>query len=42
MIYIALDQAMVTTGFAVFKDNNLIEHGKFTTPANKPIEQRLG
>jgi len=42
MNYLALDQALQTTGFALFKDDKLIKYGNFTTPANKPIDQRLG
>lgn len=41
MIYLALDQALQTTGWAVFENSKLIGHGHFTIPANKPIEQRL-
>ena len=39
MNYLALDQALQTTGFAFFKENELIKYGKFTTPANKSIDQ---
>lgn len=42
MIYLALDQALHTTGWAVFKESNLKCFGNFTIPTNKPIEQRLG
>lgn len=42
MIYLSLDQALQTTGWAIFKDTKLLHHGKFTTPANKPIDERLG
>ncbi len=41
MIYLALDQALQTTGWAIFNDKQLIQYGHFTIPANKPIEQRL-
>lgn len=39
---LALDQALQVTGWAFFIDNKLKDFGKFTIPANKPIEQRLG
>ena len=42
MIYLALDQALKTTGFAVFNDNELVKWGTFTTNSTLPIEQRLG
>ena len=41
MIYLALDQALQTTGWAIFHDSQLVNHGHFSIPANKPIEQRL-
>lgn len=41
MIYLALDQALQTTGWAIFENDKLINHGHFSIPANKPIEQRL-
>lgn len=41
MIYLALDQALQTTGWAIFDNDKLISHGHFTIPANKPIEIRL-
>lgn len=41
MIYLALDQALQTTGFAIFDNKTLIEQGSFTIPAGKPIEERL-
>ena len=41
MIYLALDQALQTTGWAIFNDGQLVNHGYFSIPANKPIEQRL-
>ncbi len=41
MIYLALDQALQTTGWAIFDDNELINHGHFSIPANKSIEFRL-
>lgn len=41
MIYLALDQAMKVTGYAIFEDNKLVTFNSFTIPANKPIEQRL-
>lgn len=41
MIYLALDQALVTTGWAIFDDRTLIDYGNFTIPANQKIEKRL-
>ena len=41
MIYLALDQALQTTGFAIFKDNELIKWGTFSTNSTFPIEKRL-
>lgn len=41
MIYLALDQSLNTTGWAIFNDDTLVIYGHFTIPANKPIEQRL-
>lgn len=41
MIYLALDQSLNVTGWAIFNDKELVEWGHFTIPANKPIEQRL-
>jgi len=42
MKILALDQALQTTGWAVFDNQQLIAHDTFTIPATKPIEQRLG
>ena len=42
MRYLALDQALNTTGWAVFEDNKLLETGTFQTKSSSPIEQRLG
>ena len=41
MIYLALDQALQTTGWAAFDGDKLIKYGHFVVPANKPIEKRL-
>ena len=41
MIYLSLDQALQTTGYAIFDEDSLIEYGHFTIPANKKIEVRL-
>lgn len=41
MIYLALDQALQTTGWAIYQDDQLIEFGHFNIPAGKAIEQRL-
>ncbi len=42
MKILALDQAVVTTGFAVFENNQLITKGTFKTKSTLPIEERLG
>lgn len=41
MIYLSLDQAMRTTGWAIFEDDELKKYGSFTIPNHHPIEQRL-
>ncbi len=41
MICLALDQALQTTGFAIFQDNQLIDYGHFNIAGNKSIEIRL-
>ncbi len=41
MNYLALDQALQTTGYAIFEDNKLIKWGTFSTTASDPIEERL-
>lgn len=41
MNYLALDQALQTTGYAVFEDDKLIKWGTFSTNASHPIEERL-
>lgn len=41
MIYLALDQALQTTGYAIFEDDKLIKWGTFSTKASDPIEKRL-
>ena len=38
---LALDQAAVTTGWALFKNEELIDYGSFTVSKTLPIEQRL-
>ena len=42
MIVLGLDQALQRSGYAIYKDNNLVDYGYFDVPANYPIEQRLG
>ena len=42
MIVLSLDQALQTSGWAVFENEKLIECGTFVIQANKPIESRLG
>ena len=41
MIYLALDQALQTSGYAIFEDDKLIKWGTFSTKASDPIEERL-
>ena len=41
MIYLTLDQAIKTTGYAVYENEKLIANGHFTIAANKSIEERL-
>lgn len=41
MIYLSLDQAMRTTGWAIFENKELKQYGHFTIPSHHPIEQRL-
>lgn len=41
MIYLALDQALQTTGWAIFDDLSLITYGHFTISGSKSIEVRL-
>ena len=41
MIFLALDQALQTTGYAIFEDNELIKWGTFSTTPPLPIEERL-
>lgn len=38
---LSLDQALKTSGWAIFENNKLLKYGTFTIAANKPIEQRL-
>ena len=42
MITIGLDNALNTTGWSIFKDEELIAHSTFSIPAYKSIEVRLG
>lgn len=39
--YLAIDNALATTGWALYEDDKLIKYGKFTTRAVDPIEERL-
>ena len=41
MKYLALDQSLNTTGWAIFEDYDLVDFGHFNISANKPIEERL-
>lgn len=40
--YLGLDQALKTTGWAIFENDSIVAHGSFTIVATLPIEQRLG
>lgn len=40
--FLSLDQALQTTGWAVFKNNELVGHGTYQIPADKGMETRLG
>lgn len=40
--FLALDQAARVTGWAYYKDGNLVNSGTFSIPPKMPIEQRLG
>lgn len=42
MIYCSLDQALQTSGWSIWNNNNLIEYGTFKTKSTDPIEKRLG
>jgi Holliday junction resolvasome RuvABC endonuclease subunit len=42
MVILSIDQALQISGYAVFENNKLVEHGTFSIPKSKPIEQRLG
>lgn len=41
MKFLALDQSINTTGWAIYDNDNLIDFGHFTVSATKPIEERL-
>ena len=41
MFYLALDQALQTTGYAIFEDDKLVKWGTFSTNPSFPIEERL-
>ena len=41
MKILSLDQALQTSGYAIFEDNKLIKWGTFSTNASLPIEKRL-
>ena len=42
MIYLALDQALQTTGWAIYEDGRLLDYGFFKTHNTISIEGRLG
>lgn len=41
MLFCSLDQALKTTGYSIYNDNNLISWGTLDIKATLPIEQRL-
>lgn len=41
MIYLALDQALNTSGWAIFNNSNLEKFSTFSTKSSDPIEKRL-
>ena len=41
MRYLALDQALQTSGWAIFKDEELIAHGSFSISTKKDMGERL-
>lgn len=41
MKYLALDQALQTTGYAIFEDEQLIKWGTFSINSSLPIEEKL-
>jgi len=41
MFYLALDQALQTSGYAIFENDKLVKWGTFSTRASDPIEERL-
>ena len=41
MKILSLDQALQTSGYAIFENNKLIKWGTFSTKASDPIEERL-
>lgn len=42
MIYLALDQSLNLTGWAIFNDDELNNYGVFKTKPSDPIDRRLG
>lgn len=42
MRYLSLDQALNTSGWALFDGEKLIQYGTFKTKSTDPIEKRLG
>ena len=42
MRYLALDQALQVSGWAVFDDENLVAHGSFSISPKKDMSERLG
>ena len=41
MFYLALDQALQTSGYAIFDNDKLVKWGTFSTKASDSIEERL-
>ena len=42
MKYLALDNALATTGWSVWEDEELLHYGTFSTKSSAQLEQRLG
>ena len=40
-VYLSLDQSLASTGWAVFKDSELVDFGVFQVPKTKPMDVRL-
>lgn len=40
-VVLSLDQALRTTGYAVFQGESLVANGTFSVPSDKPMDERL-